>query len=96
MSWSHLSLHDSATYTYSTDLVLSATGIMMRYDSRIAAESIDVTASDFHLEGDAYLDVAGRGPAAGQGQSRGGGRGRKGGRLLTTIPAIQFQFNNLL
>ena len=68
MTWSHLSLQDSSTYNYNTDLVLTASFIMMRYDSRILAESIDIVVADFHVEGDSHLDVSGRGPTAGQGQ----------------------------
>ena len=64
MQWDFLSLQARAVYTYTTDLRLDVSNIMMRYASVIEAETMELEVHDFHLEGAATLDVAARGPVA--------------------------------
>lgn len=44
---------------------------MMRYASKMVAESVELDVGDMHVEGAAKLDVSGRGPVAGQGLGAG-------------------------
>ena len=93
MTWSHLSLHDEATYTYSTHLRLTTVDIMMRFHSLIQAETVDIVTRDFHLQGGATVDVDARGPDAEAGEcsgstddsgyGRGGCHGGYGGQAVT-------------
>lgn len=46
---------------------LMVSDIMMRYDSEITANQITVQAGSIHQEGEAKLDVSGRGGSAGTG-----------------------------
>ena len=72
MHFTFLSLQAASRYTYPEHLKLVSTEIMMRYSSEFSAESIEFNVQDIHMEGEAILNVVGRGFGAGEGTGSGG------------------------
>lgn len=55
----YMSMQAQSTMSYPQRLMLVVNNMMMRYSSQILAESIEMRATDVHIEGDARLDVTG-------------------------------------
>lgn len=63
----YLSFEANSRITYPTGFKLLVTEVMMRYSSSITGESIQVNVTDLNMEGEAKLDVSGRGHHAEEG-----------------------------
>ena len=66
-----LRLEAQSVMTYPYHMQLDVNYIMMRYKSRISAESVNIQATNVHIEGEAVIDTRGRGPVAETGEGTG-------------------------
>ena len=71
LSFGQLELEAGSSLTSPTSLRLEASNIIMYYISQITAESIHLVVNDLMVEGDARIEVSGRGPSAGMGTGAG-------------------------
>ena len=76
-----LKLEAQSILTYPNHMQLDVNDIVLRYKSSISAQSVNIQATNVHIEGEAVIDTMGRGPGAETGD---GGGFRLEGSLVGT------------
>ena len=66
-----LKLEAQSLLTYPNHMQLDVNDILLRYQSKISAQSVNIRATNVHIEGEAVIDTIGRGPGAESGEGGG-------------------------